>query len=275
MKKLLLLACIIGYTFNLNAQCDSTLPISENFSDKTAVEFCWDFIDADGDGYNWFVADLSGNNGLVSESRSSATGGILYPDNWAITYAIDLTPYNSSSNIQLNWKVRTSSWSFDKERYTVYAATGDQIVNFIASPVNIFEDLDDTDASGAWASRSLNISSLAGNMVYIAYRHHLSAAQREIEIDDVVISSSTLGIEDFDTSSFKHFYNTNTDVLTLKSSNSPIDSIEIINLLGQKVVSDKLYKNNETIDLSNIGDGIYIAQITIDDATKTIKFLKQ
>ena len=103
MKRFLFFACIICYSFNLNAQCDSTLPINEDFSDATAVEFCWDFIDADGDGFGWYIADLSGNPGLVSESYTGATG-YLTPDNWAITNIIDLTSYSPSSNIQLQWK---------------------------------------------------------------------------------------------------------------------------------------------------------------------------
>ena len=190
MKKLLLLACIICYTFNLNAQCDSTLPISENFSDATAIEFCWDFIDSDGDGYGWHIVNLDGNPGLVSESYTGATGS-LTPDNWVITNAIDLTSYNTSSNVKLDWKVRTPDWSFDQERYTVYVATGNKISDFLESPMSVFENLDNSDAAGlSYANRSLDISSLAGNIVYVAFRHWASVFQNQINIDDVAISAS-------------------------------------------------------------------------------------
>ena len=270
MKKILLLVFILSYTYNLNAQCDSTLPITEDFSDTTAVNFCWDFIDSDGDGFGWFLYDLGGGNqGLKSHSF---IGYALTPDNWIISNGIDLT---SSNSVELTWRVRATDWDFDKENYSVYVATGNQISNFTSSPTMFTENLDNTDASGNFANRSLDISSLAGQMVYVAFRHHGVTDQWELDIDDFAISSSTLGVDDFETGNFTHYYNANSDVLTLKSSNRPIDSIELFNLLGQKVVSDKLSQNNETIDLSNIGDGIYIAQITIDDATKTIKFLKQ
>ena len=271
MKKLLLLACIISYTFNLSAQCESTLPVSENFSDIVAINICWNFIDDDGDGYGWYVASLSGNNGLVSESYTGPTG-YLTPDNWAITNAIDLTGY---SNVQLNWKVRTPDWSFDQERYTVYAATGPNMSDFTASSVSVFENLDDSDAAGLnYADRSLNISSLSGNVVYIAFRHWASVFQNQINIDDMVITA-TLGVDDFETTSFKHFYNPSTDVLTLKSSNTPIDTIEIFNILGQRALTRELSQSNETINLSSLIDGIYIAQVRFENFTKTIKFLKQ
>lgn len=270
MKKLILLVFILSCTYNLNAQCDSSLPMSEDFSDSNAVNFCWDFIDDDNDGFGWSIVDLGGGNqGLKSYSW---IGFALTPDNWIITNVIDLT---SSSSVELTWKVRATAWNFDNENYSVYAATGNQISDFTSSPVSFTENLNGSDASGVFANRSLDISSLAGQMVYIAFRHHDVTDQKQIDIDDFAISSSTLGVDDFETSSFKHYYNTENNILTLKSSNRPIDYIEIFNLLGQKVVSEKLSQTNETIDLSTIVDGIYLARVTIDNTTKTIKFLKQ
>lgn len=270
MKKLILLVFILSCTYNLNAQCDSTLPVSEDFSNTTEINLCWDFIDSDGDGFDWFIYDLGGGNqGLKSHSY---IGYALTPDNWVISNAIDLT---SSNSVELTWRIRATAWDFDKENYSVYVATGNQISNFTSSPVSFTENLDNTDASGNFANRSLDISSLAGQMVYIAFRHHNVTDQWELDLDDFLITSSTLGVDDFETTSFKHYYNTENNILTLKSSNRPIDAIEIFNLLGQKVVSEKLSQTNETIDLSNIVDGIYLARVTIDNATKTIKFLKQ
>jgi hypothetical protein len=190
MKKLLFLLSILTYSLNIDAQCDSTLPVSENFSDATAVDFCWDFIDSDGDGRNWYVA----NNMLVSESyRDDA--GVLYPDNWAIAHVIDLRSYSSSSTIQLNWSVRVSDWSFDQERYSVYASTSNDISNMALSPVTIFENLD--GSGGNWGNRTLDISSLAGNLVYIAFRHYASVFQDAIHVDNVEVLSSS-GCSDSD-----------------------------------------------------------------------------
>ena len=272
MKKILLLVCILSYALNTNAQCDNTLPVSEDFSNSSEVDLCWDFIDSDGDGHNWYVADLSGNNGLVSESYRDDTG-VLYPDNWAITQIIDLTSYGPSSNIQLNWRVRVSDWSFDNESYLVYASTSNNISTIALSPVNFYENLNGT--GGNWGNRSLDISSLAGNIVYVAFRHFASVFQDAIHVDDVFISGTLLGTDDFETTSFEHYYNTDSDVLTLNSQNTPINNIEIYNILGQQVLNKKLSNSEENIELSNFTDGIYIANIQIDNVFKTIKFLKQ
>ncbi|MFC4723621.1 choice-of-anchor J domain-containing protein [Geojedonia litorea] len=274
MKKILLLTIVISWTFNSSAQCNSSLPIYEDFNDPNTINVCWSFIDNDTDGYNWTVTSLGGNNGLVSNSWTPSTGP-LNPDNWVITNAIDLTSYSSGSAIQLNWDVRTPDWSFDKERYSVYAATGNQISNFLASSVSMYDDLDNSDAAGLnFASRSLDLSSLAGETIYVAFRHHNSTDQNKIDIDNFTMSG-TLSSDDFAKQNFKHYYNSTNDNLVLKSSTAPISSIKIYNILGQSVVDKPLSKSNETINLSTLVDGIYIAQVEINNSTKSIKFLKQ
>ena len=278
MKKLFLLASIIGSTLNLNAQCDSTLLITENFSDSNVVDVCWNLVDQDGDGWNWYWRDYGsyygGHKCLTSRSWNSSELA-LFPDNWIYSYAINLTSFNSNDDITLSWKVRGELASLSHEYYTVYAATNNQISAFESSPVKRGEYADDVGGTGVFVTRTLDISSLAGNIVYIAFRHHNSSDQLSINIDEVSVSTALLGVDDFETNSFKHYYNTNTDVLTLKSFKSALDSVEIYNILGQNVLNRSLSQTNENINLSTLKDGIYIARITIDNSTKTIKFLKQ
>ncbi len=279
MKKLLLFVYILSYTLNISAQCNDTLPILEPFDDSNVVDVCWNLVDQDGDGYDWYWRDYGsfygGHKCLTSRSRNSSDGD-LNPDNWIYSYAIDLTSLNTNDDIELTWKVRGEMASLSHEYYTVYAATGNQISDFESSPVQRGEYADDVGAAGVFVTRSLDIASLAGNMVYIAFRHqNISGSQLIINIDDVTISTTLLGIDDFETSSFKHYYNIDSDVLTIKSSNAPLNNIEIFNILGQGVLNKKLSQINETVDLSSLKDGIYIARVKIDNTIKTIKFLKQ
>ncbi|MCK5402362.1 MAG: choice-of-anchor J domain-containing protein [Flavobacteriaceae bacterium] len=262
---------------------NSSLPVAEDFSNTNTIIACWDLIDSDLDNRKWFTQDydldgipgLDGNPCIVSRSWSAT--GLVNPDNWLISYSIDLTSNSPSDLIDLNWKARGLNSSFADENYTVYAATGNQISDFLSSAVSFNEIIGQNGGAGeTFVDRSLDISSLAGNMVYIAFRHHnMPVSQYELNIDDVQVNLSTLGIDDFVTDSFKHYYNNNTNVLTLKSSNAPINNIEIYNILGQRILIKKLSHTNELINLSTITEGVYIAQISIDNTTKTIKFLKQ
>ena len=130
--------------------------------------------------------------------------------------------------------------------------------------------------NGTFVTRNLDLSSLAGSVVYVAFRHHNSTNQYNINIDEVSVelASGSLSAEDFEAGNFRHFYNKNTDVLTLKSANSAIDNINVFNLLGQKVLNNNLPQAAKRVDLSTLKDGVYIVQVEINNTTKSIKFIK-
>ena len=48
MKKILLFIGIISLSYNLNAQCDSNLPVMETF-DTNTIGVCWQIFNKDGD----------------------------------------------------------------------------------------------------------------------------------------------------------------------------------------------------------------------------------
>ncbi|APX99438.1 T9SS type A sorting domain-containing protein [Lacinutrix venerupis] len=89
-------------------------------------------------------------------------------------------------------------------------------------------------------------------------------------------SDISLSTEDFElNNSISHFYNTDTNNLTLTSSTLPFSSVELYSILGQQVLSKKLSQTNESLNLSHLNDGIYIAKVSIEGKTETIKFVKK
>src|SRR5690554_3068841 len=170
MRKKLLLASLLfaGGLFTMNAQ---TTDWSDDFNDEDISD--WTLIDSDGDGLQWgdmfYVTDIGGQpvtaTGLVSRSWQ---GVPLTPDNWAITPAIDLT--GASGAITLKWKVETAkNPEWNAEHYTVYVATANTIGDFQASSVLFSETY---SGDGNQQNKTLDISSFAGETIYIAFRHH-------------------------------------------------------------------------------------------------------
>lgn len=278
MKNILLLTTLLCFIsiIKVKAQCDNTLPVIENF-DVNNIGVCWQLDDLDGDGYDWYWREYlpiyGGYKCLVSRSYNTADGA-LTPDNWVISYPIDLTSFSTSDNIQLSWKVRGEYSALSHEYYSVYAATNNQISAFTSSPVVTSEYADAVGGTGTFVTRSMDLSSLAGNMIHIAFRHYNSSNQYSINIDEVTINNFTLGVDDFAAENFKYYYNAKTENLTLKSSIVMLDDIEIYNILGQKVLNKKLLQSEETLNLSSLIDGIYIAKLNSEKAAKTFKFVK-
>ncbi|MDC8000617.1 T9SS type A sorting domain-containing protein [Aequorivita todarodis] len=91
---------------------------------------------------------------------------------------------------------------------------------------------------------------------------------------DVVEINQTLGTEDFDQDTFFIYPNPVKDVLTVQSKEM-VDSVEIFDLLGKLVLSQKPNSISPSVNISSLAPGSYLAKVTIGDASKTLKIIKQ
>lgn len=88
------------------------------------------------------------------------------------------------------------------------------------------------------------------------------------------ISEFVAGVEGFTASNFKFYPNPVTDVLTMKYTNN-IDSIEVFNLLGQKVLDKSVNGNEAQVDMGLLNAGTYMVKVNADGVAKTVKVIKQ
>lgn len=86
--------------------------------------------------------------------------------------------------------------------------------------------------------------------------------------------SQTLATGAFDASSFSYYPNPVKNILTLSYSQE-ISNVEVFNLLGQKVFSNKMNANSVQVDMSNLPKGAYIVKVASDNQVKTIKVMKE
>lgn len=86
---------------------------------------------------------------------------------------------------------------------------------------------------------------------------------------DASLSSST-----FDTNSFMAYPNPVKDVLNVSYS-TEISSIRVINMIGQEVISRNVNASSTQVDMSELSAGTYIVNVTLGDAVKTLKVVKQ
>ncbi len=274
MKKTLLLASLfVGGLFTTNAQ---TTIWSDDFNDEDISD--WTLIDADGDGLNWgdipFVEDGSGNPstaiGLVSRSWQ---GEPLTPDNWAISPAVDLT--SASGTITLEWKVEAATnplWN--AEKYSVYVSTFDNIEDLGNSPISFTETY---FGNGEQQTKTLDLSSFAGETIYIAFRHYDCEDQDYIVIDDVIVTAATASVNSPLAGSFSVYPNPAKDVLNISNSiSAEINSITIADINGRTI---KQFDANGSVDSQiNIGDlnaGVYFVNIHSNEGSLTKKIVKQ
>ncbi len=91
---------------------------------------------------------------------------------------------------------------------------------------------------------------------------------------DTAISAGdgALGVADNTFKGFDYFVDSN-NMLTLKAS-SAMQNVQLYSLLGQEVITQQLSSNNETVNLSKLSTGVYLATVTIEGTKKTFKIAK-
>ena len=139
----------------------------------------WTFIDADGDGHNWewgYMSNYSyeGDGVIYSESYSYETWEEFYPDNWAVSPAVEL---GEGSAVVTLWYCGEDE-EYAAEHFQIYAGTEPDIETMV--PVS-----QEYVASGNYSQAEANLSEFAGGTVYIAIRHFNVHEMSALNIDQV------------------------------------------------------------------------------------------
>ncbi|CAM3705798.1 GEVED domain-containing protein [Flavobacterium gelidilacus] len=110
---------------------------------------------------------------------------------------------------------------------------------------------------------------LIDNTTYYAVNFENGCSSAPFAVTVAVV----LGVNGFDATSFVAYPNPVNDILNL-SYTSNINSVKVINLLGQVILSKNVENTSTQLDLSSLNDGAYIVNVTIGNIVKTIKVIK-
>jgi hypothetical protein len=276
MKKTLL-SFIFLWAIQSEAQ---TQVFIDDFNDEDVAD--WTLIDSDGDNKFWgdqfTVTNTAGVAvtpvGLISRSWQ---GTPLTPDNWAITPLIDLSAF-SGNTVTLSWNVKAAAASWDQEEYSVYIGTTNDITDLINASVNYNEIYDDPSNSGPIINRTLDLSGLAGQGIYIAFRHHNCTDMDYLWIDDVTVTATILKSDSFFSTNFTLSPNPVKDVFTVNAKNNvAIQNITVVDING-RVVNEVNNSNSSEAMQVNIGElnaGVYFVKVQTELGVGTSKIIKK
>ena len=167
---------------SVRATRDNTVVFSEGFEfSGTALENGWTSSDEDGDGNNWALMQFphSGSYSITSASYDNNSGP-LTPNNWLISPAIDLTA--QSGTIKLGYYIAGTDDAWFREHYKVCISTTNASVSSFTNTV--FEE---TIPQSGWNERAVDISSYAGQTIYVAFVHYNITDMYMIALDDVSV----------------------------------------------------------------------------------------
>ena len=88
------------------------------------------------------------------------------------------------------------------------------------------------------------------------------------------VTCATLSVDEFSATNFTYYPNPSTGHLTINSKET-IDSVEVINLLGQQLIKQKPNSQDYTLDLTTLSAGQYFLRAQIDGKTVVKSILKE
>jgi len=289
MKKITLLAALFA-VFAMNSQ----VTVFEEDFDGTGPGFAaWTATDVDAQDPNandysqavntqgWAELDFdtqvlpvltgnSGGNGTLSGNVMGAHSWyapIGQSDDWIVSPQIDLS--GASGLIELNFEAMSVAGNpnFGEDYRVLVSTTGTDISADFTEVLDV--ELESNDMP---TIRTIDLSAFAGMAIYIAWNND-SNDRWGVVIDNVVVEAATLGLEDQTFNGFSQFVDTDNNLRL--SANTSMENLQLFNVLGQQVLTQKLSSNNETVNIASLRSGVYIATVTINGQNKSFKIVKR
>jgi len=167
----------------------------ETYEDGAGTIGEWLSYDQDGDTYNWFIfatQDYTKVATSASYVKVDETPTPLTPENWLVSPAIDLSSY-SGGEVLLDWTVFAQDPDWVEEHYKVLISTTAATVESFLEENNVFEE---TLPGSDIYNRSVDLSSYAGQTIYIAFVHYDCTDWFRINLDDVVVKATSGSAEE-------------------------------------------------------------------------------
>jgi hypothetical protein len=96
------------------------------------------------------------------------------------------------------------------------------------------------------------------------------------QIDDFILGEfATLSSENFEALDFYIYPNPTSSIWNISTQNQIISMVEVFDMTGKKVISNKPLSPSPQIDASELAPGIYIIKINTDNGSLTKKLIKQ
>lgn len=265
-----------GFDFVLTetvVTCNYSEPFTETYDDNNQFLVCFTTEDGDGDGISWISQqdlDLDGD----STPETFATNGnstANAKDDWLFSPALTLT---GGTTYDVTTIFNTFSGNGNFEAFIVptpsSTATPEATLfsNTNIAPMGDFATLE----TMAYNEVNSFTPAVTGDY-HIAYHSFGAASSGFILLFDSNLEES-LSVDEFEANAFTKTYNKANQTLILESSNMAFTNIDVYSILGQKVISMPLANTTETISVSSLNNGVYLAKVSINGNSKTIKFIK-
>ncbi|WP_459212664.1 M14 family zinc carboxypeptidase [Aquimarina rhabdastrellae] len=131
-----------------------------------------------------------------------------------------------------------------------------------------------------WVLEQIDLSDYLDQTIKIRFQFVSDRGQEQdgFYFDDLkvnILDNSVLSVNDEILSQIRVFPNPVKNTLKIASSYTSDYNFKIHNIFGQEVLSQNDLNGYQELNVNNLASGLYFISITLEDTTKTIKFIKQ
>lgn len=259
--------------------CETDIPFAEDFSSANEFSACYTVIDEDGNGTAWIQQELelSALNTITFATNGTNEGT---KEDYLFSSSFDFVQ-GQTYTINFSYNGADTADSQANESLEVIVADDNTVAaanngTSLFTENGIVQDGDFDNIENNATQESVEYTASSSGEHYIVFKSfgspQLGAPTTGFlllfEYDvDVVLSN-----DEFNADNFKHFVNNN--VLNIQSS-ALLNEIEIFNVAGKRVITDKLNGNSEAqVNLNALNQGVYIAKLETEIGVHTFKFAK-
>ncbi|MFC4739922.1 T9SS type A sorting domain-containing protein [Flavobacterium ponti] len=289
MKKQLLFITLFLTFYVINAQnCTTaiTTPFSDDFQSSGSFSTCWVIENSDGISPVWTINSSTDIDldGTIDNFATVFPTNIYQPakNDWLFSPIISFTAGTSYSiNVRYNsYNIGNVTANQSFSLYLVDDASSTANVQILLGDYHnitqngVYQASNGTDLKTAALSTGNTFVPTTSGDYRIAIHANKSGNAAPLFIFDIDVTSAVASSEIFNSDLFTYLYNKSSNSLEINTKASNINTIEIYNLIGQKIKDETINNNNCSLNISSLENGVYITKVLIDEKIRTFKFLK-
>ena len=204
-----------------------------------------------------------GNQGLYFIS-GIPSGSVTQNNDWMISpeFTID----GVSSPI-LSFKAKTLKDDWGLERFKIAIGSSTDYNDFV-----VISDGEYIEAPTEWTTFEFDLSEYVGQNIRVGI-NYVASDTFVLQMDEFIVEG-ILGLSENEISDFEYYYNSFNDMLNMSSSEK-LSSIQIFNILGQKIIEEDINNYNHQINLGNLSTSVYFINVESNYGIKTFKLMVQ
>ena len=269
-RNLLLIAIFAIFAMGANAQ-DFSDDFQSNTADSPAIGWTTVSPNYATNAFKWMVREYSGSLYLSAACWDGSSNNAT--EQWAITPSLNASGISSIS-VTFDNKQRHAPYQ-DLEVYVSTDFTDS--LNFATAtwtPVTGFT-LDSDDSDQVWEEATVGTASITGTSgTYIAFKFvSTDAAGGNWTIDNISVNAPVTSVNGV-TFSTKLYPNPVSNMLNI-SSEENISSVELLNVIGQRISTQDVNAKTTKINTENLVKGVYFVKVNTDNGSAITKIVKK